>query len=578
VLPANNTISAASETVLLDRIPSTNGNHNAGDLNFGKDGLLYITAGDAGTGGSLARQRNNLAGKILRLNADGTPASSNPWFGEAGARRCGDPAGSSGTGNCQEIFAYGLRNPYRFAFDPNAAGTRFFINDVGQGTWEEISEGQAGADYGWNVREGPCPNGQNCDPASNLPSAYADPLHWYGRSVGASITGGAFVPDGIGWPAAYTGAYLFSDYVSGNIFRINRTSTTGINQWTRTNFATNLGGSSAVHLRFGPFGAGQALYYTTYASGGEVRRISVSNSTPTAVITASPTFGASPLTVNFDGSQSSDPDAGQTLTYEWDFGNGITATTSSPTISHTYTVAQPTAYTGTLVVRDNVGSASAPATVIVWPGNFPPAPTIAQPADGATFGVGQTINLSGSASDAQTTTLAWEVLLHHIDELNPGNEHVHPLFNGSGPTGQFTAPQAEDFRSTALSFLEVRLTATDSLGLSATVTRTVQPRRVTLTFNTQPAGLTIGLRPGSASLTDPAFNLTGGSAITSWEDWAITASPVIAQSSGGVHYIFNNWQDGNTSFNRAITTPAGNTTYTAVFVQARVLFLPIIRR
>jgi glucose/arabinose dehydrogenase len=278
VLPANNTISAASETVLVDNIPSTNGNHNAGDLNFGKDGLLYIAAGDAGTGGNLARQRNNLAGKILRVNADGTPASSNPWFAELGARRCGDPAGSSGTGNCQEIFAYGLRNPFRFAFDPNAAGVRFFINDVGQNTWEEINEGQAGADYGWNEREGPCPSGSNCNPAGNLPSAYTDPLHWYGRSVGGSITGGgAFVPDGIGWPAAYTGAYLFADYISGNIFRLNRTSTSGIDQWTRSNFATSLGGSSAVHLRFGPFDATQALYYTTYASGGEVRRISAEN-------------------------------------------------------------------------------------------------------------------------------------------------------------------------------------------------------------------------------------------------------------------------------------------------------------
>lgn len=277
ILPPNNTINANSETVLVDNIPSNNGNHNAGDLNFGKDGLLYIATGDAGTGGNLARQRNNLAGKILRVNADGTPASSNPWFTELGARRCGDPAGSSGTGNCQEIFAYGLRNPFRFAFDPNAAGVRFFINDVGQNTWEEISEGQAGADYGWNEREGPCPNGDNCNPASNLPSAYADPLHWYGHSVGGSITGGAFVPDGIGWLADYTGAYLFADYISGNIFRLNRTSTTGIDQWTRTNFATNLGGSSAVHLRFGPFEGTQALYYTTYASGGEVRRISANN-------------------------------------------------------------------------------------------------------------------------------------------------------------------------------------------------------------------------------------------------------------------------------------------------------------
>lgn len=578
VLAANNTVSPASETVLLDRIPSLNGNHNAGDLNFGQDGYLYITAGDSGTGGSLARVKTNLAGKVLRINADGTVPASNPFYDDLNAWRCGNPAGGSGTGSCQEIFAYGLRNPFRFAFDPNAAGTRFFINDVGQGTWEEIDEGQAGADYGWNVREGPCPNGNNCNPASHLPSAYADPLHWYGRSVGASITGGAFVPDGIGWPPAYAGAYLFADYVAGRIFRLNRTSTTGVDQWTRSDFATNLGGSSAVHLRFGPFGGTQALYYTTYASGGEVRRISLSNSAPTAILTADPTFGLSPLTVDFDGAQSSDPNPGDTLTYEWTFGDGLTATTTSPATSHVYTVIQPTVYTATLVVRDQLGFASAPDAVLIHAGNLPPAPVITQPADGATFAVGQTISLSGSAADAQAVTLAWEVWLHHIDELNPGNEHTHPLHGAGGATGQFTAPPAEDLRSTALSFLEVRLTATDALGLAATVTRTVEPRRVGLTFSTQPAGLAIDLRPASASLNDPPTHLMDGATITSWEAWALTASPVPAQISGATRYLFSAWQDGDPSFNRTIVTPAGDATYTALFAPAQVVFLPVIRR
>ncbi|MBL8058794.1 MAG: PQQ-dependent sugar dehydrogenase, partial [Anaerolineales bacterium] len=90
---SGNTVLTATQTVLVDNIPSLNGNHNGGDLNFGQDGYLYISVGDSGTGGSLARQRNTLAGKILRVNADGTPVSGNPWYGEAGARRCGDPAG-----------------------------------------------------------------------------------------------------------------------------------------------------------------------------------------------------------------------------------------------------------------------------------------------------------------------------------------------------------------------------------------------------------------------------------------------------------------------------------------------------
>lgn len=175
-------------------------------------------------------------------------------------------------------------------------------------------------------------------------------------------------------------------------------------------------------------------------------------------------------------------------------------------------------------------------------------------------------------------TLAWEVLLHHIDALNPGNEHTHPLHGASGAAGQFTAPPAEDLRSTELSFLEVRLTATDSLGLSATVTRTVEPRRVGLTFNTQPAGLAIDLRPASASLNDPPTRIWGGATIISWEGWALTASPLPAQVSGDTRYVFTGWQDGDTSFNRLIITPAGDVTYTTLFAPAQVVFLPVIRR
>ncbi len=165
----NWTFSAASRTTIIDNIPSLAGNHNGGDIHFGKDGKLYISVGDGGTGGGPAQDKSTMGGKILRINADGTPASDNPFFNEGGAQRCGDADGDTGSGTCQEIYAYGLRNPFRFAMDPNAVGTRFFINDVGQSTWEEVDENVAGANYGWPVREGPCPIGQVCTP--NLPTA-----------------------------------------------------------------------------------------------------------------------------------------------------------------------------------------------------------------------------------------------------------------------------------------------------------------------------------------------------------------------------------------------------------------------
>jgi hypothetical protein len=170
-----------------------------------------------------------------------------------------------------------LRNPFRIAFDPNAAGTRFFINDVGQGVWEEIDEGISGADYGWNIREGPCVNGSttNCGPA---PAGLINPVFAYPHTsdcsasgvMGNSITGGAFVPNGV-WPAQFEGSYLFGEFVCGKIFQLKPNGAGG---FTASEFVTGLGGGSAVTMIFGPHQGTQALYYTTFANGGQVRRIS----------------------------------------------------------------------------------------------------------------------------------------------------------------------------------------------------------------------------------------------------------------------------------------------------------------
>lgn len=274
-LPDGNVIDPASELVLIDNMPSPNGNHNAGDLKLGKDGHLYISIGEGGIS-SAARNEHVLTGKILRITADGGIPADNPFQG-AGTARC-NVTGQTTPGNrCQETFAWGFRNPFRMAFDPNAAGTRFFINDVGAGSWEEIDLGQAGGDYGWNLCEGSHTPGSTA-PCSSAPPGMVHPIFEYLHHTSVpgttspgncnSITGGAFVPNGL-WPG-FDGSYLFSDFICGWIFKLTNAGGT----WTASDFATNLGGGSAVHLAFGPHDGGQALYYTTYADGGEVRRIS----------------------------------------------------------------------------------------------------------------------------------------------------------------------------------------------------------------------------------------------------------------------------------------------------------------
>ena len=546
---------ASGQTVLITNIPSTAGNHNAGDVQFGKDGYLYVSVGDGGcdyAGNSgcagandAARDQHSLVGKILRITRDGTIPNDNPFTG-AGTADCRATGGTTAGNKCRETFAWGLRNPFRIAFDPNDGGTRFFINDVGQNTWEEIDLGQAGADYGWNVREGFCANGSTTD-CGPPPAGMTNPVHTYGRTVGASITGGAFVPFGL-WPADYDGDYLFSDYVSGKIFRIEPSGA-----GPRSEFATGLGGSSAVHLRFGPRAGGQALYYTTYAGGGEVRRIyfSATNGVPTADVTASPTSGSAPLTVDFDGSGSSDPD-GDSLTWLWEFGDGQTATTPTPTTSHSYGAAG--SYTASLRVRDSRNATSAPDTVVITVGNTPPSPTIVSPAAGATFTVGQTVTVTGSATDVQDGTInpatfQWTVLRRH-------GTHTHPWFSGTGNNLTFTAPAPEDLAATTNSSLEISLTATDSGGLSGTAQRNLQPRTVAITLATNPSGL---------NLTVNGTTVTGPTTITSWQGWTLSLS---APSPQG-RYNFWSWSDGGAQ-SHSIVTPAAPTTYTARFKKGKV--------
>jgi glucose/arabinose dehydrogenase len=568
---ANDTIAASSEVVLVDNILSLNGNHNGGDVHVGADGMLYVAVGDSGCeingtrcagGNPNARFRSHLSGKILRVNrSDGTPPSDNPFFNLAGARRCGTPGTPPSYPNndtlpCREIWSYGLRNPFRFAFQPGTS--QFLINDVGQNVWEEIDENVRGANYGWNVREGFCANAQNCTPGGAPPAGLTNPIFAYARGEGcASITGGAFVPAGA-WGAAFDGDYLFGDFVCGKIFRLERSGSTV----SVSTFASEAGGSSVVAMRFGPGpAAAPALYYTTFAGGGSIRRIEFTgagaNDAPTAVIAATPTSGSVPLTVSFNGSASSDPDPGDSITiYRWSFGDGATQDTTTPTVSHVYRTAG--AVTASLRVIDELGAVSAPANIRLVPGGTPPTVTITSPSATATFRVGQVATLTATASDPQdgtlpATALSWQVLKHHA-------EHTHSFFGpATGNNLSITTDPPEDLLGATNSFLGIRVTATDSSGLSTTVTREFQPAKVNLTFQTVPSGLTL--------ILDNTFSRVAPTTVVSWHDWRL-AVRAPDQVVNGVPHVFQSWSDGGAR-DHSILTPGAPATFTATFVPAR---------
>jgi glucose/arabinose dehydrogenase len=269
----NGLVDMSSELVLFQTDRHEKTTHSGGNMAFGKDGFLYVAMGDGGTK-STGQTLGDLKSSIIRLTTDGGVPGDNPFVSNNKSVRCNTfgvaPPGSPPDAVCQEVFAYGFRNPFKMAMDPNAANVRFFVGDVGDVLYEEISEGGAafpGANYGWSNREGPCDgNGLNCkvDPLSR------DPVYWYSHPTtvaqqGGAIVGGAFCERGK-WPAEYDSVYFYGDYVYGKIYTLHQNTSAGCRDCVppRPSFTnkTFLESPEVIDMRFAPFrGGGRALYY-----------------------------------------------------------------------------------------------------------------------------------------------------------------------------------------------------------------------------------------------------------------------------------------------------------------------------
>ncbi len=187
-------------------------NHNGGAIAFGPDGFLYIASGDGGSGGDPqghGQRMNTLLGKILRIDVDSMEPYAvppdNPFRGISSVR--------------PEIWALGLRNPWRISFD--RLNGRLFAADVGQVTWEEVDIIERGGNYGWRITEGPdCypTNGpQNCNR-----EGLSEPILFYGREEGTSVTGGYVYRGPV--RSRHWGSYIFGDFVSHRIWAARETA------------------------------------------------------------------------------------------------------------------------------------------------------------------------------------------------------------------------------------------------------------------------------------------------------------------------------------------------------------------
>ena len=239
-----------SELLVLT-IDQPYGNHNGGGVAFGPDGMLYIGTGDGGWAGDpldAGQDLGMLLAKMLRIDIDELDVSGhyavpadNPFVGVSGARG--------------EIWAYGLRNPWRFSFDP--VDGKLWVGDVGQNQLEEIDIVVAGGNYGWNTMEGTkCYNAASCDTDGLLL-----PVDEYSHSLGKSVTGG-HVYRGSAMPSLY-GTYIFGDFEFGTIWGLKPD---GAGEWNRTKLLDTSTFPSAFGV--GPDGE---MYVLDWISGGVSR-------------------------------------------------------------------------------------------------------------------------------------------------------------------------------------------------------------------------------------------------------------------------------------------------------------------
>jgi|GEM_PF-1017008 len=511
-----------------DCIPSDSVEHTIDSVRVDpSDGTLWVSVGDGATGGSTvdprawrSQREESYSGKLLHVDSSGNGLSGHPFC----------PSESDLTKTCTKVHAKGFRNPYRFFLRPEPDG-RPVVSDAGWSSREELDLVQAGKNYGWPCREGdiPTPTWSGRPECTALPPAtFTEPLYSYDQIENGAVIGG-ITYEGNGsssdYPGEYKGAIFFGDYGSEEVWYLRLDNAgTGVAPGYPKLFADDI---TAVDWATAPNGD---LMYVDIGFGtsdqAQATQISFdpSNAPPQAVASADKTFGPTPLEVQFDGSGSSDPN-GDKLTYSWDLDGDGETDSSEVEPSETYEDSENV--TVTLEVDDGKGHQNS-AAIELFPGDEPPDPSFT--AGPTTYTNGTDLLFEGAATDPDEalgpSDLSWDVRLDHA------GTHIHALEDVKGDDSvQVTTDTVHDAPSTYI----VRLTATDSRGLSVSETRILHPETSLVRIESTPSGAPI--------------TYGGEDKVTPYEKQSTiglisTTSAASEFLQGGSLFSFDGWLDG----------------------------------
>jgi glucose/arabinose dehydrogenase len=519
-----------SEVVLMDLEPLSGTIHNAGAMQFGTDGKLYVAIGD-GANSENGQNLNTTLGKILRINSDGSIPEDNPFYEQL-------------DGNNRAIWAYGFRNPY--TFDIEFQTGRLFTNDVGGQLFEEVNAVESGKNYGWDLIEGYLGN-------QSPPMNYQDPLHAYDHDTGCAVIGATFYdPVQFQFPPQYHGQFFFADYCEGIIWVLDPES--GAIQET---FATNI--ERPIALQTAPDGSMYYLERRGIGGGSETDNTSTSNGVLWRISytgSGAPFISSNPqdilLPVGENASFTVTASGAEPLTFQWQLdGNDIDGA-NAPTLTISNVQLSDDGNTYQCVVGNNEGSLISDPAVLNVTDNTRPIPVIASPLEGSTYRAGQTISFEGSATDAEDGTLpadqlTWRIDFHHDDHAHPGMAPLSGTFNGS-----FEIPNIGETDDNV--WYRIWVIAEDSEGMTQSVYRDLFPEKVTITLNTIPQGLK--LRIDGQTVYSP---VTVNSVIGILRTIKAPESQLIGQDL----YSFTGWENGATSSIISLLTPDEPQSFTA---------------